>query len=270
MFGETRLNQIGVDDVQDVVDVWTAEVSPSEVRKSYNKLAKNLRVEAGTEFNTKDSDGVNGILLPRKTTGDRIYLESQEELAALVNAIDEPYRLLVKFAALVGTRTPGETFELRAGDIINGVRVSVSRAVRRDRKTSDNPTGFVVQGTKTHQQRIVGVPKWLLDEVKATLSENPSPEELLFSDENDGWLDYDRFMTAFRKAVKVLPEYKQELSPYGLRHTCASFLANEGIPIWQVSKQLGHGSTAVTERSYARLFPAGIDATATALDGYRV
>ena len=175
----------------------------------------------------------------------------------LVKAIPEKYQLLVTFMALVGTR-PGETFELRYGDIINGQRVQVSRAVTRGRKTPDNPTGFRVGGTKTHENRIVWCPPKLLDEIKASLGDKPSSDQLLFNEEED-WLDYDKFSGAFRKARKALPSRLAKLRPYDLRHTCASILANRGASILVVAQQLGHADASITAKTYAHIFPNSVD-----------
>lgn len=45
-----------------------------------------------------------------------------------------------------------------------------------------------------------------------------------------------------------------------LRHTFASTLVSEGVPIYSVSKLLGHSSVKVTERHYAALAPSELGA----------
>ena len=257
VFGNTTIDQISIDDVQDLVDAWEVDVAPQTVHNRFTTLRKVLKA-GGMTVSQGDNPG-EVELVRRGTVKPRVYLETKAELQTLIDAIDDPYKMVVEFAALVGTRTPGETFELRVSDIINGSRVSVSRAW-------DKGTGEV-GSTKTHQQRIVGVPKALLDKVKASLPANAGQGTLLFTD-NGERINYDRFKHAFDIAVRALPEDKQALSPYGLRHTAASLLANAGVPIWQVSNQLGHKSTAVTESTYAHLFGTGVDATASALDEF--
>ncbi len=44
---------------------------------------------------------------------------------------------------------------------------------------------------------------------------------------------------------------------HGLRHTCASILICRGMPLFKVSRFLGHACVAVTEGVYARLLNAG-------------
>jgi site-specific recombinase XerD len=50
----------------------------------------------------------------------------------------------------------------------------------------------------------------------------------------------------------------QPVSPHGLRRTFGSSLINQGVRLEVVSKLLGHGSTTVTEQSYAELLNATI------------
>jgi integrase len=45
------------------------------------------------------------------------------------------------------------------------------------------------------------------------------------------------------------------VTPYVLRHTAAVWMAEAGVPMSEISQYLGHTSTAVTERVYARYSP---------------
>lgn len=51
-----------------------------------------------------------------------------------------------------------------------------------------------------------------------------------------------------------------------LRHTCASRLVQRNVPIFTVSKWLGHSIMKVTER-YAKLAPDSLSMALTALEG---
>ncbi len=50
----------------------------------------------------------------------------------------------------------------------------------------------------------------------------------------------------------------RRLTPHGLRRTYGSHLLNSGVRVEVVSRLLGHSSTVITERSYARLEQATI------------
>lgn len=56
------------------------------------------------------------------------------------------------------------------------------------------------------------------------------------------------------------------VTPHILRHTAASWMAMKGIPMFEISKYLGHSDTRVTERRYAKLSPDYLRSAANALD----
>ncbi len=47
----------------------------------------------------------------------------------------------------------------------------------------------------------------------------------------------------------------KDVTPHTLRHTAATWMAQAGVPLWVISKYLGHSSTATTERVYAHHNP---------------
>ena len=53
-----------------------------------------------------------------------------------------------------------------------------------------------------------------------------------------------------------------------MRHTCASWLVQGGVPLLEVSKLLGHSTTEMTER-YAHLAPENLKAAVGVLDRLR-
>ena len=59
------------------------------------------------------------------------------------------------------------------------------------------------------------------------------------------------------------------MTPYVLRHTAAVWMAEGGVPMSEISQYMGHTTTAVTERVYARYSPQhlrrGADAIAARL-----
>lgn len=55
------------------------------------------------------------------------------------------------------------------------------------------------------------------------------------------------------------------VTPYVLRHSAAVFMAEGGVPMSELSQFLGHTSTAVTERVYARYSPDYLQKGAAAI-----
>jgi site-specific recombinase XerD len=101
-----------------------------------------------------------------------------------------------------------------------------------------------------------------------------SPILLLFWYKNNIWVYYDgklhgislrtkNYRVAQQKAKELEKKYpkstrgKKSYVGHTLRHTFASHLVMEGIPIYTVSKLLGHTDVKTTER-YAHLSPEQI------------
>jgi integrase len=72
----------------------------------------------------------------------------------------------------------------------------------------------------------------------------------------------DDLDAAKRACAKIACERRVKIGFNALRHTAASWMVQDGVPLYEVAKILGHGSVYVTER-YSHLVPGfaerGID-----------
>lgn len=57
-----------------------------------------------------------------------------------------------------------------------------------------------------------------------------------------------------------------EITPHILRHTAASWMAEADVPMFDISRYLGHSDTRITERRYAKLSPSHLKRAAKALN----
>ena len=55
------------------------------------------------------------------------------------------------------------------------------------------------------------------------------------------------------------------ITPHTLRHTAASWMAMAAVPMFEISKYLGHSDTRITERRYAHLSPEYLRTAAKSL-----
>lgn len=56
-----------------------------------------------------------------------------------------------------------------------------------------------------------------------------------------------------------------DITPHILRHTAASWMAEADVPMFDISRYLGHSDTRITERRYAKLSPSHLKRAAGAL-----
>jgi len=70
-----------------------------------------------------------------------------------------------------------------------------------------------------------------------------------------------------KKAIQRTAERAglEGVTPYVLRHTAAVWMVEDGVPMSEISQFLGHTSTAVTERVYARYSPSHLRRAAGAI-----
>lgn len=109
---------------------------------------------------------------------------------------------------------------------------------------------LLVRGSKSYRDRIVFLTSALTHALVDYLAVRPAIEDDHF------WIDGGRLLTAsrVRRRVRRWGEVAQvPVSPHRLRHTLATQLLNQGMPLPSVGKLLGHRSLHSTQH-YARLF----------------
>ena len=106
-----------------------------------------------------------------------------------------------------------------------------------------------VQEERVHQMRIDAGEKWQEQGLVLPCSKGTPPS---------------RIDNHFKKVAKTagLPEIRF----HDMRHTAASIMLANGIPIMVVSRILGHSSAAITLRVYGHLMPGGMEDAAALMD----
>ncbi len=160
------------------------------------------------------------------------------------------------FLVMAGTGLrPSELMALRPTDLdMPGRTVRVERSLDLDGQ---------IKATKTEETRLVDLSgrltrslsdylTWLNSEAIARGAEQA---EWLFVDEKGSVLNERYLRKAFARILRKaeLPHFK----PYDLRHTYASLLLSEGVPLVYVSQQLGHAKPTTTLKHYAKWMPSG-------------
>jgi integrase len=69
---------------------------------------------------------------------------------------------------------------------------------------------------------------------------------------------HSAYVRELLKELAVKAGIEKRVHPHGLRHTYASWLAEQGTPVHHIRRMLGHGSIAITERYLDHLNPADV------------
>ncbi len=196
-----------------------------------------------------------GTRLPKIDKGQldegRVYL-THEQAQALVSgfAPGMPTDLVVTLLA-TGLRW-GEVTALRVIDVSPDV-VQVRRAWKRSAQH-----GWHVGAPKSHRsRRTVSLPPRMAAVVQR-LTDGRSSDDLVFSHDGlsrltrDHWID-QHWAPAVRRAQSV--GLTVSPLPHDLRHTHASWLIADRVPLPAIQRRLGHESITTTIDTYGHLLP---------------
>jgi integrase len=159
---------------------------------------------------------------------------SNDEITRLLNACHGAFRDLVHAALLTGCRY-GELCRLKVADYNRDVGTLTIR---------EGKSGKVRHVTLTGEA----------PELIERLVASRSPADVLFKRlDGRGWKRAEQ-LRPMREACRRAA-IEPAISFHILRHTHASILAMQAVPMAVIARQLGHAGTRMTERHYAHLAP---------------
>jgi integrase len=166
-----------------------------------------------------------------KTTRARVHFWTPKEISEIIQALREPYKTIAFIAARTGMRL-GEIYHLSDSDIdwrLKRIHVCA--------KDGWNP--------KDYEIRFIPMPEDLAAHLKG--------RRLGLS---------DKFKTVDSLSAMIAKNIRRigfEGTAHKFRHSYASHLVMAGVPIYTVSKLLGHSSVTTTEQHYAHLSSSHLD-----------
>ncbi|MGH3754962.1 MAG: site-specific integrase [Pseudonocardiaceae bacterium] len=138
------------------------------------------------------------------------------------------------------------------------VRTGVDTKTRKSRRTLALPRRCVEalagQRRQQNQDRVDAGPRW-------------REHGLVFASKVGTPLDPSHVRREFRSALRgVAGLDPDEWTPRELRHSFVSLLSDSGVPLEEISRLVGHSSTAVTELVYRKQIRPVLQRGATAMD----
>jgi integrase len=247
------------------MDEWLGEL---RVAGYSNSTMHAARTVAGMVFATAldarivASNPLSGLRLPTATSRTRNAL-SIDQVEALAAAVDPWWRSFVLVLAYCGLR-PGEAIALRRRhlDDLGRLRVEAGMVEHRGQ--------LLERDTKTHHSRIVEVPLSVLDELRTHLSQLPPSDSdaLIFTTPSGDPVRLSNWRHRVWQPAADELGFPSWATPYVLRHTAASLMAQRGVPVSAAAASLGH-DPAIFLRTYAHLYPGDLRSVANAMDGAR-
>jgi integrase len=269
-FGQVPLDQI----TRAAVRTWHDELDkgPSARSDAYATLRTILNTAVDDELIEKNPAHIRGAA--RQVRRKNLRPASATELTVMVDAMPEPHRLLLLLATWCALRS-GELRELRRSDVVitrdetaaEIAWVEVSRAVVRARTTDPDATRLIediVGPPKTDAGvRSVSIPDFVIPTIKNHLDRHaaPGPVGLLFHASQDETKHLSE--TTMNGRAAILNDDgsvrkagfgwrearrragREDLDLHDLRHTGATWAAEEGASIAELMYRLGHSTPSM-------------------------
>lgn len=187
-----------------------------------------------------------GIRLPRSEKAEMVFL-TKEEFAQLLAGFTDYWQPLIEFMALSGMRF-GEISGLKPSDVdVEAGTVRISRARKR---TYEKGANYQIGSTKTQRsERTINVHRTVLEKLDYT-------GEWLFTNTRGGPLLLAGWRTnVWYKSVARAQSLGLKKAPrvHDMRHTCASWMIQAGVPLPVIQAHLGHQNITTTISLYGHL-----------------
>ena len=273
--GARKLRELTAEDV----DCWLARKARTLSTRTLQDIRSILR-RAVARAQARDKVRRNVVLLCELPTGQAgrpskaLTLAEATALLDTAEADASTLGVYVVVALLTGARTE----ELRAltcahVDLVGhpeavppvpphvmvwrSVRAGGDTKTRKSRRTLALParcvTALVAQRTRQASAQAAAGDRW----------ENL---DLVFASETGTTLDAANVRRGFRRVATTAGLDAAHWTPRELRHSFVSLLSDDGVPLEQISRLVGHSGTMVTELVYRKQIRPVVDSGATVMD----
>ena len=259
-WGEVRLDRI----TRKALAEWFTELgyrlSPRSVIAVHRVTSMVLKWAVETDRLVRNP--AERLPLPRPVRSKHVYL-THADVEALACAAGRS-RVLILTLAYTGLRF-GEVAALTVGSVdLDGRRLRVTQAWAGQ----NTGTPYLAE-PKTHERRKVGLPPFLVEELRVLVT-GREPGAWLFTSPYGSALNLPNWRRReFDTAVRRAGLEVRGLTPHSLRHTAASLAIAAGADVKVVQTMLGHKDAAMTLNTYAGLFPDRLDEVADRMERAR-
>ncbi|MFS2087633.1 tyrosine-type recombinase/integrase [Paenarthrobacter nicotinovorans] len=243
------------------------------------KTIKNVHGLISASMNTAEMLGsitrnpCRGVQLPSvEKAEDEMMFLTHAEFGLIMDGMGERYRDFTNFLVMTGTRF-GEATALTVADIDLLGKPATARINKAWKRDGQNQ--FYIGPTKTGAgKRTIGLNPALVELLIPLVAGRPSGDLLFTTPQGERIVHKLYWHHYWMPAVKAAQDRGLRKNPriHDLRHTHASWLIQDGVPIFTISRRLGHASTRTTEGVYGHLMPealqAGADATERSVSAF--
>lgn len=257
--GHRPIGAVRNSEVQGWVRTLSLTLAPGTVENIYRLLGGIFR--SAVRDRVIAVSPCEDIALPKRTRTE-VVPPTGEEVAKLLSAMPDNYRILGLLAAGAGLRQ-GEALGLTA-DRIDFLRRKLT--VDRQLVTLDGQQPHLAPPKTEASARTVPLGDVVLDALAEHLRRFPPGEDGLLVTYGDGRpVRRNRFGAMWRQSV-ARADLETPFRYHDLRHHFASVLIAAGCSVKAVQKALGHASAKETLDCYSHMWPDAEELTRAAVD----
>ena len=246
--GERKADSLTLIDIDRFISLEAKIKSPKSIKNEMSLLSSAYKAAIRSGLLRKNP--CEYAVIPKQVKPDIDTLTNEtikDFIAALDNTVID-FKVMCELALFCGMRR-SEILGLLKTDIYdNAVHIN---KVRMHFNKQD-----IIQTPKTKSSdRVLSVPEFILEDIKKMQEEQKSrPRQSEYLIQNL-WGDPPSSYWVDKRMSELIEQNDlPHITMHGLRHSYTSMLINEGIPIAEVSSELGHSSIDITLRTYTHLF----------------
>jgi integrase len=227
------------------------------IRNNHSLIYSSMEMAVRSKY--RPDNPCRGVQLPSadRAEDDARFL-THAEFGQVLNHMPDRYKNFTQFLVMTGTRF-GEATAVTVADVdllSKPPTVRINKAWKRDGNNE-----FYVGPTKTGAgKRTVSLAPNLVD-ILVPLVASGQGSDLLFTTSTGGRIAHSVYwQKCWLPTVKAAQSDGLKKSPriHDLRHTHASWLIQDGVSLFTISRRLGHASTRTTEEVYGHLMPQAL------------
>lgn len=245
VFGKnTKIDKITRGVVRQWVDQKLQKVTPQRVKRLLNTLAAIFDI--AIQYEHIETNPARNIILPPPKKVKEMKPFTPEEVKLLIENAEGYFKNYLAIAFFTGMR-PGEIVALTLEDInLEKLYIDVNKRLKKGEINTPKTKSSI---------RKVPIPKKLLPYLQNQIKKaKEKGTNILFFNQKGHYLyDADRLHHHWKKLLKKCNIKHRAM--YNTRHTYATLMIKNEVPIHLVSQSMGHKTIKETLSTYAKFLP---------------
>ena len=247
VIGKKKASDLKLSDIDHFIRVQKKRYSPKTIKNQLSLL--NSAYKDAIRRGILEHNPCEYAIIPRQVK-PQITTLSNKDLKKFIRALDDTdldFKVMCELALFCGMRR-SEILGLKHEDVSDTVCID---KVRHRINGKD-----IIETPKTSSSfRELSLPSFLQEHIRELIElQKGRPDQSGYLIQNPFGEPVSQSWVRTHMDSLIMNHDLPHVTMHGLRHTCASMLIDKGIPIAEVSTQLGHSSIDITLRTYTHLF----------------